>query len=243
VGSADFAYATGSLSLSAVNVKVTTGTTKPSGGGDFARVAHSLDNVVGAVASYITQVGFNPMTKGCDVSVALCRLPSGGTTGWSVFAFNSLTGNSVNDHCYMLGLSDSDPSFITLRKGALVLGLPEEEPLGPSGVLRVGTVPVPIGQWVHLRLEAVTQTFGDVFLNVWQNDLDANLVSSPVWEEVPGLERDYNDIAVSFIDDALGINTGSAPLVGGRAGVGLRVEDVTRRCAWDHVAVLRQVEP
>lgn len=243
MGSADFAYLTGSLSQSAVSVKVTTGTTKPSGGGDFARVAHSLDNVVGAVGSYVTQVGFSPMLKGCDISCAMVRLPSGGTTGWSCFTFNSLTGNSVNDHCYMLGLSDSDPSFITLRKGALVLGLPDDEPLGASKVLRVGTVPVPIGQWVHLRLEAVSQTFGDVFLNVWQNDLDANLVSAPDWQEVPGIERDYNGIAVSFIDDAVGINTESTPLVGGRAGIGLRVEDVTRRCAFDHIQVRRQVEP
>lgn len=44
-----------------------------------------------------------------------------------------------------------------------------------------------------------------------------------------------------FIDDHLGINSGSQPLTSGRAGFGFAVEDVTRRAFVDHVELMRQV--
>jgi hypothetical protein len=243
VASSDWQAAVGSLSAGNALFTVTTGTTKPNGGGNFARVAHSLTNVVGARADYVTQAGFAPMASGCDQSGAVARMTSGGATGWSCFLFNSLGGTSVNDECYMLGLTDTDPAFIALRKGPLVLGLPDEDAGGASNILLIGTVPVEIDEWVHLRLETVVQPFGDAYLNCYQSDLGANTVGSPVWEEIPGMELGYNDLAVSFIDDALGINTGSAPYVGGRAGWGFRVEDVTRRCGFDHFRVARQTAP
>jgi hypothetical protein len=243
MSSSDWQTATGSLSAGDALVKVTTGTTKPNGGGNFARVANSLTNTVGAWANYITQAGYAPMTSGCKQSGALVRFTSGGLTGYSVFVYNSLGGTSVNDNCYMLGLTDTDPAFIALRKGPLVLGLPDEDAGGASNILLIGTVPVAIDEWVHLQLETVVQPFGDVYLNCYKNNLNANTVTAPVWEEIPGLELGYNDVAVSFVDDALGINTGSIPYVGGRAGWGFRVEDVTRRCGYDHGAFARQTAP
>ena len=44
-----------------------------------------------------------------------------------------------------------------------------------------------------------------------------------------------------FIDDHLGINSGSQPLTSGRGGFGVTVKDVTRRCFFDHLELLRQV--
>lgn len=243
MSASNWQIAVGSLSHSDTPLKVTTGMPRPSGGENFCRVAHSLTNAAGAVASYITQVGFAPMTSGCDASSALVRYPSGGDTDWSCFVFNSLAGTSVNDTCYMLGLTDSSPSRIALRKGALVVGLPDEEPMGASGILAIGTVPVPIGQWVHLRLEVVVQPFGDVYLNCYQNDLALHSVQAPIWEPIPGMELDFMGLAVSFIDDGLGINTGSLPYVGGRAGIGVRVDDVTRRAGFDHQRIKRQTAP
>ena len=43
-----------------------------------------------------------------------------------------------------------------------------------------------------------------------------------------------------FIDDHLGINSGSQPLTSGRAGFGTTVEAVTRRTFFDHVELMRQ---
>ena len=43
-----------------------------------------------------------------------------------------------------------------------------------------------------------------------------------------------------FIDDHLGINSGSQPLTSGRGGFGFSVQDVTRRAYFDHIELFRQ---
>jgi hypothetical protein len=75
---------------------------------------------------------------------------------------------------------------------------------------------------------------GDVLLQVFQNDLVAHaLGTAPSWAAVPGMGE--------FIDDALGINSGSQPFTSGRAGFGFFTKDVTRRGFLDHVEVFRQL--
>ena len=75
---------------------------------------------------------------------------------------------------------------------------------------------------------------GDVVLKVFRNDLVAHpLGSAPDWQAVSGM--------ADFIDDHLGINSGSQPLTSGRGGFGVTVKDVTRRCFFDHLELLRQV--
>ena len=243
MASSDWTTALQSLSTNDVYTRPTTGTTKPNGGGNFVLPYVSLTNAPGASARYVNGANFAPVVSGAEITFAVARLASGGVAGWSAFAFAGLQGTSVNDECYMLGLSDNEASLIELRKGPLVNGLPHEEPGGANGILRRSTIQVPIGEWVHLKLEVVVQQFGDVYLRCLMNDLGANTVAAPVWEEIPGLELDYNDLAVSFIDDGAGINSGSLPLVGGRVGVGVRVDDVTRRAAFDHITVARQTAP
>ena len=44
-----------------------------------------------------------------------------------------------------------------------------------------------------------------------------------------------------FIDDQLGINSGSQPLTSGRAGFGFSAADVTRRGFVDHIELYRQL--
>jgi hypothetical protein len=44
-----------------------------------------------------------------------------------------------------------------------------------------------------------------------------------------------------FIDDHLGINSGTQPLTSGRAGFGFAVKDVTRRAYVDHIELHRQL--
>ena len=88
--------------------------------------------------------------------------------------------------------------------------------------------------WLHLRLDVIVNANGDVVLKVFRNALDAHpLGSPPDWQPVPGMTE--------FIDDHLGINSGSQPLTSGRGGFGFAVGDVTRRGFFDHLELYRQV--
>jgi hypothetical protein len=139
----------------------------------------------------------------------------------------------VNDKGYLLGLGDGDPHHIILRKGALADGLPDA-PAGTQGVLSRSTGTFAPGTWLHLRLDMVVNQNGDVLLQVFQNDLTAHaLGSAPDWQAVPGMDQ--------FIDDALGINSGSAAFTSGRAGFGFFTKDVTRRGFLDEIEIYRQL--
>jgi hypothetical protein len=143
-----------------------------------------------------------------------------------------ISGANVADTGYLLGLEDADPHHIVLRKGVLGEGLPSVS-VGSQGVLRRSNTTFAPGSWVHLRLDAAVNLNGDVVLNVFQNDLNANAVTAPVWVPVPGMAQ--------FIDDALQVNTGSAPLLSGYAGFAFAARDATRRGYFDHVEIRRQL--
>jgi len=120
-----------------------------------------------------------------------------------------------------------------LRKGGLSGGLPDIAP-GTQGVLRRSTGTFLPATWLHLRLDMVVNLNGDVLLQVFQNDLVAHpLGTAPSWVALPGVDQ--------FIDDALGINSGSQPFTSGRAGFGFFTKDVTRRGFFDQVEVYRQL--
>jgi hypothetical protein len=225
--------------LSAPNTArgVTAGTSKPSGGGNFVYGMNSLTNVVGVVGLYATpqapNTNFNPLVKGGDVRGAVIRAASGGLADWSAFLFIGLNGNDVANIAYILGLSDGNPCHIELRKGALVDGLPDAAPSGSAfpNILRQSSEVVVVDTWVHLRLEMVTNDNGDVIVNCYKST--GQPVTAPVWQAIPGM--------AAFTDDALGINSGSVPLVGGRVGFGAKFADVTRRAFFDHLEVAKQI--
>lgn len=235
MASSNLTLCTGVLSSSDTARGVTTGTTKPNGGGNFVYVMNSRTAAEGTVALFANQANFAPTATGADVSAAMVRLAGGGPAGWSAYVFAALSGPSVDDTGYLLGLSDGDPCHVELRKGVLGVGLPDETPLGANTVLRRSTLTVPIATWVHLRLEVVVQPFGDVILNCYQSDLGAHAVSAPTWVAIAGMDP--------FTDDVAGIATGSLPYTTGRAGFGVRVDDVTRRAAFDYLKVGRQTAP
>jgi hypothetical protein len=140
-------------------------------------------------------------------------------------------GNSVNDQAYLLGLSDDDPHRVVLRKGTVTTGLPDAD--GP-GVLLKSSESFAQATWLHLRLDVIVNANGDVVLKVFRNKLDAHALGTPPdWQGVPGMAE--------FIDDHLGINSGSQPLTSGRGGFGFSVRDVTRRAYFDHLELYRQV--
>lgn len=232
MASGDWTEAVGILSSGDLARGVTKGVAKPSGGGDFVFGVNSLTNTVGAYARYTNQAGFAPMTKGAVVMGALVRATSAGLKAFSGFLFAGLPGTNIAGTAYILGLSDGDPSHIELRKGKLSEGLPDEAPGGANKILRRSTAIVAPDEWAHLRLEVVCNDNGDVVLSVHRNDLAVHGVDSPVFETIDGMDP--------FIDDALQVNTGSAPLIGGRAGFGAAVADVNRRVYFDQLAVSRQ---
>lgn len=227
----DWTYLNDGLDIATVDRGVTAGIARPPGGGSFLFAFNSLAAVQGAVGLFCNLVDFAPMAKGASIRGCVQRGPGGGPTGFSPFMFLSCQGNSVNDTAYLLGLSDDDPHRIVLRKGAVAVGIPDSE--GPNVLLASGES-FSQGTWLHLRLDVIVNDNGDVVLKVLRNDLGAHpLGSPPDWQPVPGM--------VEFIDDHLGINSGSQPLTSGRSGFGMSVADVTRRGYFDHLKLLRQV--
>lgn len=233
----------GGLSSPQVEHGVTAGVTKPNGGGSFVYGFNSREIVSGALALSNNQVDFAPMAKGGSVRAAMKRAISGGPTGFAPFVFICLNAPDVSGDCYLLGLSDGDPHHIELRKGALNGGLPDAgvNPSAGSHILMRSIAAFSPEEWHHLRLDAIVQGTGDVLLQCYRSDLAANTVTSPVWTVVPGMEGAQAPTISGFVDDVLGVNTGSAPLTSGRGGFGVTITDVTRRAFFDHIEVIRQL--
>lgn len=233
MASADWTVLTDSIDIATIRRGVTSGITVPNGGGSFTYGFHSLSaGHNGTSGLFYNAVNFAPMAKGGRVTGAVQRMASGGNTSFAAFLFIGLQGSSVNNNGYILGLQDDDPSYLVLRKGALVGGLPSGTP-GSNGILRRSTNAVAIGEWAHIRLDMTVNGTGDVILSCKKSDLGADLVTAPVWTTIPGM--------TDYTDDALGIASGSLPYTSGRAGFGFYSKDVTRRATFDHLTVERQL--
>lgn len=241
MGSADWTILEDSLSIGSVSRGVTAGVTRPNGGGSMVYGFNSLELVSGAVGLFANQDGFAPAASGLSIRAAIQRGVSAGVENFAPMLFVGLQGDSVNDTGYILGLSDGDPHRIALVKGALVDGVPDLAP-DPAGntVLMRSTASYTPGTWLHLRLDLVVQGSGDALLQVYQSDLTTHTVGAPSWQIVPGMEGPQYPTITGFIDDALGVNTGTAPLIGGRVGFAFQCSDVNRRGYFDHVQVGRQ---
>lgn len=227
---------TNSLAAPSLARGVTHGIARPPGGGNFCYGWNSRDTAQGVHGLFTNQVDFAPMAKGGSVRGAIQRGISGGPLNFSVMFFIGLQGTLVSDLAYLLGLSDADPHHIILRKGSPASGVPDDAP-GSSGVLRRSADTFAPGTWLHLRLDMIANPSGDVILKVFQNDLTVPGASvvTPDWKGIPGMD--------DFVDDALGINSGSPPYTSGRAGFAFFKKDVTRRGFVDHVEIMRQILP
>lgn len=240
---ADWSILSGSLSSSDVDHGVTSGVVKPNGGGLNVYGFNSLAIVNGVVAKTNNQVNFAPMDKGGRITAAIKRGVSGGPTGFAPFLFFCLQDTDVTSEGYLLGLSDSEPHHIELRKGALSGGLPDVgvNPLGATGILMRSTQAFTNDTWHHLRLDVIRQGTDDVLLQCYSNDLGAHAVTSPTWVTIPGMEGPQNPTIVGFVDDQLGVNTGSPGFTGGHAGIGIHVTQAARRAFFDHIVIARQL--
>lgn len=231
MGESNWSFSSGGVDINTVDRGVTSGVTPPPGGGSFVYAFNSLVTGAGAVGKYANQTGFDPCASGGSIRGAIQRGPGGGSTGFSPFLFLQCQGNSVNDSAYKLGLSDEEPHRIVLRKSSLASGCPAVAQT--AGLLAQSTETFLQGTWLHLRLDAIVNLNGDVILNCYYSDLDTHDVDSPVWEDIPGISQ--------FIDDHLGINSGSQPFTSGRVGFGFQVTEITRRSFFDYLEISRQV--
>ncbi len=182
---------------------------------------------------------FNPLRKfngddtGGRIQGLVQRGASGGVTGFAPMLFIMLSGTATTDTGYLLGLSDSSPHYIILRKGVLADGIPDS-PVGTDGVLARGTVAHPPETWHHIRLDAVLNENGDVTVVCRESNLDVQGMEDPLWRHVPG-------IGEAFIDDALGVQSGSVPYTSGRIGFGFQCSDVARRAFFTRLTLYRQL--
>lgn len=232
----DWTALTDDPGIASVDRGVTNGIARPNGGGNFVFGFNSLVNDPAAVALYTNQAGFapTPALRGSSVLAALKRGVSGGPTLFSGFIFSQLQGTASTDLAYLLGLGDGNPYHLVLAKGRIVDGTPDTPPgtQGGLGVLARSVATFAQDTWLHLRLDTIVNQNGDVLLRVMRNNLDVNSVSAPVWVAEPGLDL--------FIDDHLGINSGSQPYTSGRMGFGFESRDVSRRVFVDHVECFAQ---
>lgn len=237
MASADWTYASDILSSAACRRGVTNGIARPSGGGNFVFGLNSITNAAGVVSLYSAQANFAPLAKGGSVRGCMQRGPGGGVTRNAPFLIIGQQATSVNSLAYMLGLQDDDPSHIVLRKGLISEGLPAGSPGTAGGIaaglLRRSVDPIDVGDWIQLRLDMIVNTNGDVILKAYMSDLALYACTSPSWVAIPGL--------TDYVDDALGVNTGSLPLTSGRVGFGMHTSDVTRRAYFDQIEVFRQL--
>lgn len=229
---ADWTVLTNSQAIGTVDRGVTTGVPRPTGGGDFVYGFNSLAVTPGAVGLFLNLANFAPMAKGGVIAGAIQRGLSGGPQNFSPYLFIGAQGADVNDNAYMLGLEDNEPHRIVLRKGKMLDGVGNAAP-GANGTLRRSTAAFNASTWLHLRLDMVVNLNGDVLLHCFQNDLTVNSVIAPNWTAIPGMDV--------FVDDALGVNSGSAAYTSGRVGFGFSSQDVSRRGYFDQIEPYRQL--
>jgi hypothetical protein len=238
----NFTVLDNSLSISSIARGPIVGVDKPNGGGNFVHGFNSLTAVNGSSGLYVNNINFSPITSGGQITAAISRGLGPADTGISVFAFFCLQGTDVADQGYLLGLSDNEPSRIILRKGTINGGIPDLTP-DPTvnGNLMASTTTYSKGEWVHLRLDVIVNTNGEVILQVFQNDLEANPVTTPIWEVPEGMDGPFSPEITGFVDDPLQINSGSAPLLSGRAGMAVSINGAARRGFFDEITLARKI--
>lgn len=235
MASSDWITVPNSLLPATVARGVTAGVDRPPGGGTHLYAWKGLGSgTVGVDALRVDVANFNPIpgSNGGQITFT-AQKKAGDQTGFAVFAFFQLQADDVTvGDAYMLGISAGDPGSIILRKGTLVGGLPDLEITDP-GILRKSVGGVGLDEWIHLRLDVISNPSGDVILKCFQNDLSVNDATAPIWVAIDGM-ADFND-------DSLGINSGSPGLAaGGRMGIGFFMQTAGVIGAVDHVVVGRE---
>lgn len=249
MGQLDWKDLGGSLSEASLARGVTNGIARPPsvGANDFVYGYNSLDaTVTGAHGKYVDLAGFTPTGSllsdpdgGGSIRGAVKRVSSPNNTGMTPMLFFCAQGApvSVNDYCYVLGLSDADPYEIVLAKMQLVSGIVDSDENVTILARSSDQYAMGDGLWHHLRLDAIVQPNGDVLLKCYENNLSLHPIGdTPDWQTISGFP------ANGVVDDVLQILTGSPPLWGGYCGFAFQVsESLNRRGAFDAIEAYRVV--
>lgn len=217
---------------------VTNGLTRPahSGTNNFCFAYRAATSGAG-FAGYTCDVsGVNPTGagKGGSMRIALKRYSANATYAPM---FGLIKAASPIGEGYMLGLSEATGYQIALKKGAPSGGLDASG----SDILRLSTqsysdVGDAADVWIHLRLDVLVNPHNDVVLNVYENDLSTYDVDTPTWTAIDGMAQ--------FIDDSVGVLTGSLPHTGPfYFFFGMYCEAAGSMCAFDHAQVYLQTSP
>jgi len=216
----------------------------PPGGGNALFAFNSVEPIVGSVGVYTAVSGFNPLPKGGQITGVVQRGTSGGNTGFSVALVLGASGSNVGDKAYLLGLEDQTPGRIVLAKGPVSGGIPNNNNQPATKILRTSQRTVAQNEYVHLRMDMIVQDSGDVVIKCYENDLNAHPLDNPgswVWVPIPfddGFSGEFGD--GEFIDDVVGVNSGSVPLTSGFAGFGFECSETARRAYVDHISIVAQ---
>lgn len=237
MSAAEWSICTSGIPDGSLKSGVTGGTFQPNGGGSFCFAFNSLDTTVGGRAYALTSAGFGNLVKGVSIRGCVRRGLGAGASGFSPFFFAGLPGVDVlAGNAYMLGLSDDDPHRIVLAKGKPKFGLKSAVAADDADrvILAKGVTTFSPDTWIHLRIDVIQQTNGEVVINCSQNNLTLHGIgTTPDWQPVDGMSQ--------FIDDIAQINSGSAPLNGGYCGYGFATSAVGRRAYFDAIEVYKQV--
>lgn len=232
----------GSAEQGDIDRGVTAGLPPPNGGATFLHGHHAITSLAGGFGRYVNDTAggtFSPMPLGGIVEGAITRL--GGGPDYTIFVYHLLQGMNIANEGYMLGLSPGGK--LILRKGALIDGFPEETIDPPvNGVLAISTQTFPVNKWLQVQLGVLVQPWDDVDLFVKASDPDVNPVTSPDFQPVSGMDAADPVEGKAFVDDALGINSGSQPFIAnGRAGWGFVHNAQGSRAGIDHARVGKQL--
>lgn len=238
---ADWSDLTGAALGSGIVAKgVTSAYTVPSGGSNFTFALHAISGGSGVAGMYCDLSNFAPIAgskKGGTISCAVTRYTSG-TTCAPVFGLIKGTDPSSAEG-YIVALTGETSYRVGLYKQAPASGGYTST---GSALLRKSTeaftdVGASSDSWKHLRLDVLVNPHSEVVLNVYENDLSSNTVTSPSWAAIGGMSQ--------YIDDSVGKNTGVLPyLQGFYAFFGMYVNsNVGDMVLFDHIEVARQTSP
>lgn len=232
MASADWTALDDSLDTSVLARGAVAGMSPPSGGGTYVYALNSKVAAEGAGGIFINNTnnpGFGPTTKGGQITGAIKRMSGAAATGWSPFFFVQAQGTSVNDNAYLIGLEDADPARIVVVKGAIINGIPLATTV--NSLMR-SDASFDLDEWVHLRIDVIREPSDDILIKLYSSDLGSYPVGSPSWVALAGCEE--------FVDDSLGIATGSPGYTGGYMGIAMQVDGITRRSAFDYITAQKQ---
>ena len=253
----DWDQMTNNADVAVIRRGVTSGVAKPAGAsGSFVYGFNSLVAAGGVAGLALNLTNFGPIVGpvsqgGGSISGCVKRGPGTAKTGFSPFLFigANVAGTASEDiaaaSAYILGLEDANPSRIVLYKGLLANGAgPALQPGTLTTMLRASRLAYDWDVWHQLRLDMIVNLGGadsDVILRAYRSDLAAHGCDAPVWTEI-----DFNDAldpimgAGAYIDDCLGVNSGSAPYAEGYVGFGFKATAINRRGYFDYIAIQRQ---